>query len=162
MAQIITKLKSMSGFPLASCGNLRQPTQHEADGRTPPLMLTVRRTLRSPKSAGGLVRRMGERRNAVLRLAERKKDMQPIWNSSYGNRRAKLRPGEKTVARKKPQKVKTVSPIRAAEQRDAPVHAGQPCPSCNGYGELLDKEAEAYALCPECEGTGSANRPAGG
>jgi len=44
----------------------------------------------------------------------------------------------------------------------APVHAGQPCPSCNGYGELLDTEAEAYGTCPECDGTGWANRPAGG
>ena len=51
---------------------------------------------------------------------------------------------------------------RVAEQRDAPVRAGQPCPSCNGYGTLLDTEANADALCPECEGTGWANRPAGG
>jgi len=55
-----------------------------------------------------------------------------------------------------------LSLTRVAEQRDAPVHAGQPCPSCNGYGTLLDTEANADALCPECEGTGWANRPAGG
>jgi DnaJ-class molecular chaperone len=50
----------------------------------------------------------------------------------------------------------------AAELKRAPVRAEQPCPSCNGYGELLDTEAEAYALCPDCDGTGSANRSAGG
>ena len=55
-----------------------------------------------------------------------------------------------------------VSQTRAAELSRAPVRAGQPCPSCSGYGELLDTDAEAYALCPDCEGTGSANRPAGG
>lgn len=51
---------------------------------------------------------------------------------------------------------------RAAELKRAPVRAEQPCPSCNGYGELLDTETEAYALCPDCDGTGSANRSAGG
>jgi len=47
-----------------------------------------------------------------------------IWNSSYGSRRPKLRPGEKSVARKKPKKVKTKSLTRVVEQRDEAVGEG--------------------------------------
>ena len=43
---------------------------------------------------------------------------------------------------------------RAVEPRDEAVAVGQPCPSCNGYGELRDEEAEAFGTCPACDGTG--------
>ena len=52
--------------------------------------------------------------------------------------------------------------IRAAELLRAPVQSEQPCPTCNGYGTLLDEEAAAHGICPDCNGTGSANRSDGG
>ena len=57
---------------------------------------------------------------------------------------------------------KAVSQTRAAELQRAPVQSEQPCPTCNGYGTLLDEEAAAHGICPDCNGTGSANRSDGG
>ena len=50
-------------------------------------------------------------------------------------------------------------PESAVELRTEAETAGQPCPSCNGYGELRDDEAEAFGTCPTCDGTGWAKRP---
>ena len=53
-----------------------------------------------------------------------------------------------------------VLPDSVAEQRDAPVHAGQKCPYCNGRKKVY--AWFKWTRCPECKGTGISNRPAGG
>lgn len=50
--------------------------------------------------------------------------------------------------------------LRVAEQRDAPVHAEQKCPACDGEGTGFS-EGESWT-CSVCDGTGISNRSAGG
>lgn len=49
---------------------------------------------------------------------------------------------------------------RVAEQRDAPVHAEQKCPRCEGVGYYYDYIGKR--VCLLCNGTGISNRSAGG
>jgi len=52
-------------------------------------------------------------------------------------------------------------PDRAAEQRDAPIHAEQKCPWCYGFG-IINRALTTASICPFCNATGISNRSAGG
>ena len=51
---------------------------------------------------------------------------------------------------------------RVAEQRDAPVHAEQKCPTCDGLGMRKYGDERGLWHCYDCNGTGISNRSAGG